>query len=465
MTKKDQLLEEKSEALAEASFSDEKVDERKKSDSLEKQEQIAEETLHSDIENLEKEKNIEKEKPVEKKLSPEEEQKRKLDEAEQNVAKQSSKKKKLINLGFFFLNIAIVAGILVYQLGGEDFQPINHINVVALFLIIFMFALNMFFETFTTSYLMKVTVGKWRPGLSYKVAAIGRYYDNVTPLATGGQPFQIIYLKNRGESIHTALSVPLAKYLFSQIAWVTVSFICLIVSFVDKSFNSFVSIVSIIGFILGSVVLVGAIFLSTCKTVGRKLVVKTLRLLYKMKIIKNYDKQYSKITKYIEDFQSVMQQYAKSPKDFFVMFFAFSMRMFIYYTIPYLIYCLLIGFDSSLYMQFIVMGVLVDLAASFFPLPGGTGMNEISFSAMFAPFFGSVGTFWAMLIWRFFSYYIFLLQGIIILSYDMAYGNRKYRWQVKKSYLVEESRVFKQQQIDKFRADRLKRRRKAQRVR
>ena len=188
MTKKDQLLEEKSEALAEASFSDEKVDERKKSDSLEKQEQIAEETLHSDIENLEKEENIEKEKPVEKKLSPEEEQKRKLDEAEQNVAKQSSKKKKLMNLGFFFLNIAIVAGILVYQLGGEDFQPINHINVVALFLIIFMFALNMFFETFTTSYLMKVTVGKWRPGLSYKVAAIGRYYDNVTPLATGGQP-------------------------------------------------------------------------------------------------------------------------------------------------------------------------------------------------------------------------------------------------------------------------------------
>ena len=121
-----------------------------------------------------------------------------------------------------------------------------------------------------------------------------------------------------------------------------------------------------------------------------------------------------------------------------------------------------LGFDSSMYLRIMVMCVLVDLAASFFPLPGGTGMNEISFSAMFTPLFGNVGTFWAMLIWRFFSYYIFLLQGIIILSYDMAYGNRKYRWQVKKSYLVEESRVFKQQQIDKFRADRLKRRRKTQ---
>ena len=41
-----------------------------------------------------------------------EEQKNKLDEAEQSVAKQSSKKKKLLNIGFFILNIAILAGML-----------------------------------------------------------------------------------------------------------------------------------------------------------------------------------------------------------------------------------------------------------------------------------------------------------------------------------------------------------------
>ena len=40
----------------------------------------------------------------------------------------------------------------------------------------------------------------------------------------------------------------------------------------------------------------------------------------------------------------------------------------------------------------------------------------------------------------------------------MAYGNRKYKWQVKKDKLVEESMIFKQNQIDKFRADRNKRR-------
>lgn len=395
-----------------------------------------------------------------------EEQKKKLDEAEQNVANMNSKKKKIMNLCFFILNIAIVIGILIYQLGGQKIETIKglKLNGFAILLLIFLFVAYQSLEVFAGSYLLKASTGKWRPILMFKVYGVGRYYDSITPMATGGQPFQITYLKNHGESLHTALSIPVAKYLFSQIAIVIVSLTCLIISSVDSTYNSYVSIASVIGFICSSVVLSVAIFLSVSKTVGRKIVVKVLKLLYKMKIIKNYDKQYVKITKYIEDFQSVMQQYAKSPKDFIIMLATNLLRFILYYSIPYGIFALMRGFDSSMYIKFIVMGVLVDLASSFFPLPGGTGMNEISFSAMFAPFFAnSLMTVWALLIWRFFSYYYFLILGISIISYDVAYGNRKYKWQVKKDNLVEESKVFKQMQIDKFRAERSKRRYVSQR--
>ncbi len=389
------------------------------------------------------------------------EQKRKLDEAEQSVAKQNSKKKKLLNLGFFFLNIAIVVGILIYQLNGQKFELIHglKLNGWAIILMLLFFGVTLFFDTFTISYLLRISTGKWRFGLSYKVFAIGRYYDNITPLATGGQPFQITYLKNRGVPLHTALSVPMAKYLFQQIAWVSVGLVCLIISSVDKTYNTFVSIASIIGFLLGFVMLAAVLFLCVCKTFGRKLVVKILRLLYKMKIIKNYDKQYAKITKYIEDFQSVMQQYAKSPKDFLIMTAVSIIKLLSCYSIPYFIYSMMMGFSADLYVKFTVMSLLVDMASSFFPLPGGTGMNEISFSAMFAPLFpDKLMTFWALLIWRFCTYYYSLIQGICCISYDVAYGNRKYRWQTKKDMLIEESKVFKQAQIDKFRLERSKRR-------
>ena len=133
------------------------------------------------------------------------EQKRKLDEAEQSVAKQNSKKKKLLNLGFLILNICIVAGILVYQLNGQKIELVHglKLNGWAILLLFIFFGVTLFLDTFTISYLLRISTGKWRMGISYKVFAIGKYYDNITPLATGGQPFQITYLKNRGVPLHT----------------------------------------------------------------------------------------------------------------------------------------------------------------------------------------------------------------------------------------------------------------------
>jgi hypothetical protein len=179
-----------------------------------------------------------------------------------------------------------------------------------------------------------------------------------------------------------------------------------------------------------------------------------------MKIVKNYDKQYEKITKYISDFQDVMKQYAKSPKDFLVMTFISLLKTSLNYAIPFFIVKFFIpGLEARMFMQLFVMTCLVDLSSSFFPLPGGTGLNEISFSTAFAVVVPQTSILvWVLILWRFCSYYFYLVQGVCILSYDMAVGNRKYKWQVVRDNLAEESEVFKQEQINKFRSERAKRR-------
>ncbi len=389
-------------------------------------------------------------------------QKKKLDEVEQSVSKHYSKKNKILNILFFCINIVVVAGILIYQLLKEDLRPIADLkfDIGSLFILILFFILVIASETLVVSYLLKQSTGRWRVGIAYKVAELGKYYDCVTPMATGGQPFQISYLKSHGTPVHTALSIPLAKYVFSQIAWVILSFICLVISWTDKSYGTFVSITSVIGFVLSSFLLFVTIFLSVCKSVGRKLVVKSLKFLHKIKIVKNYDKQYEKITKYINDFQDIMKQYAKSPKDFLIMLFLSLLKNFINYSMPFFIVRLFMAdVPGAMYFKLFVMTILVDLSASFFPLPGGTGMNEISFSAAFTTVMQSTSCVaWVLIVWRILTYYAYLLQGVCILSYDFAYGNRKYKWQVIKERLAEESEIFKQEQIDKFRADRAKRR-------
>ena len=389
-------------------------------------------------------------------------QKQKLDEMEQTVSKQSTKKSKILNIVFFIVNLIIVAGILTYQLLTEEFTPLtgSRFNFWYFLVILALLGGVILSETLVFSYLLKKETGKIRFPTAYKVSQIGRYYDNVTPMATGGQAFQVSYLKSRGVPLHTSLSIPMAKYVFGQISWVIISLTCLIISWTDPSYGTFVSVTSIIGFVLSSLILFVVVFLSICKTVGKKLVVKILKLLHKMKIVKDYDKQYEKLTKYISDFQDIMKQYAKSPKDFIILTFLSIAKNIINYSIPFFIVCFFSGgIEGTMYMKLFVMSCLVDLSSSFFPLPGGTGMNEISFSAAFTIVMGNTSNLvWVLLTWRFCTYYFYLLQGVCILSYDIAYGNRKYKWVVRRDNLAEESAVFKQEQINRFRSDRAKRR-------
>ena len=51
---------------------------------------------------------------------------------------------------------------------------------------------------------------------------------------------------------------------------------------------------------------------------------------------------------------------------------------------------------------------------------------------------------------RFMNYYIYLIQGLLVLVYDYVIGNKKYEWQKKKWELEAESTKFKQVQLKKY---------------
>ena len=57
------------------------------------------------------------------------EEKAKLDEAQQAVAKRSGKNKRAWNISMFFLNVGIIAGILLYTLFTNEFTPLSEIDV------------------------------------------------------------------------------------------------------------------------------------------------------------------------------------------------------------------------------------------------------------------------------------------------------------------------------------------------
>ena len=376
----------------------------------------------------------------------------KLGEAHQEIAKQKSKKKKITNALMFGLNIVIVAVILITQILGSEITPLSWswLKLQYIPIILVAFLLVMFLETFRVVVLLRQSTKKTRPFLCYKMLAIGRYWDCITPMSTGGQPFQIFYLNKRGVDAGTAISIPLARYVIFQLSWTVVSIFATVYSANHFAEANLVSVASYIGFAINLVMIAGVLLLSWSKKIGKILVVKGIRLLQKMKIVKNYDKVYEKVMNTVNGFQTTMASYTKKMGTFLLMLLLQLIQFVINFSIPFLIYLLLGGTDLSMYLPITVYTLLIELASGFIPTPGGTGMSEVAFTIAFAGLYPNGTVFWGLLLWRFMNYYIYIVQGFVVLIYDYVRGNKKYEWQKKKWALESESNKFKQEQLKRY---------------
>lgn len=163
-----------------------------------------------------------------------------------------------------------------------------------------------------------------------------------------------------------------------------------------------------------------------------------------MKLVKNYDKTYNNVIKVVDDFQSSIKYYVKSPKTFIVALLVTGGSYLLNYTIPFFIYCTFAGYEVGMWSTIIVRCVMIDLASSFIPLPGGTGAAELSFTTLFASFFVGGKLFWALLLWRILTYYGYIFQGLIIMIYDYAIGDKNIIGKREKMNLKQKAKNLKQ---------------------
>ena len=140
-----------------------------------------------------------------------------------------------MSFGFLMVNLIILVVILWINFKDTDSISIQDLFFSKLNWWWILIAVGLFFfaqamDATRVWLLIKHATGHNRPWLSFKSIVTQRFYDCITPLATGGQPFQIFYLNKRGLSASTATSVPLAKYIFGQAVFVIFCFIILVVN-------------------------------------------------------------------------------------------------------------------------------------------------------------------------------------------------------------------------------------------
>ena len=358
----------------------------------------------------------------------------------ENVVEQTqkkTKKKTRWNIIFFLCNIAVISVLLIVNLShdaeglADSIKGINYTGVIIAFLVGFGVILVESAKYFSLIY---INTKQLRPFLAFKVCALGKYYDNITPMATGGQPFQIYYLNKRGVNGEVAANIPLARYIFWQIAFVILGVITLCFKFTtvfgsSPSFN-IIFTMALIALIGNCLIFTFMIFMSISKKFAPKLIIWGLKLLAKMKIVKNYQLQFRKSMAFVRNYQNCFKYMAKQ-------------AWFIVLQLV-LAFVEIIGFSSLLYfvlrafltpaqiadvnfINVLAQSLICQLAVGLVPTPGGSIASELSLLAIFSTYLGGVGpqATLAMLVYRIITYYFLLIQGLFVVSYDFAYGNKK----------------------------------------
>ncbi|MBQ6375835.1 flippase-like domain-containing protein [Candidatus Saccharibacteria bacterium] len=337
-----------------------------------------------------------------------------------NFGRKKNWKKTLGIVLFVLLNIAVIAITAVNEFGNsanaaklEEVKILPYMLIPAVLLFILATWLNIYkyvimMKTAYTPGTMPPRREMWR--VAWRVVMLGKYYDNITPAAIGGQPFQIYYMrKNSGLAHGHATALPLVGMVAGQMGFLVVAIICFMIN-------------SIMG---GSVVLMltawlGLLFyafwpimifgISYFPRPTKKFLGFLIKVLAKVRIIKNRDEALAKIERELDDYVKSIKMLAKTKYLLAkILILSIAYNVFIY-LIPYFV-IKAFGGDIGVFECFATT-LAVTSAVYFVPTPGNSGAAEGTFYAVFSAL--STGyIFWAMLVWRMFSYYIYIILGLL----------------------------------------------------
>ena len=352
----------------------------------------------------------------------------KLKDAFAYEAPKKKRKSTIVSIVLLLVNIVFMVFIvrgLLNNLGEVDFRQVVRERGSQLWWLVgglLVYCIYMLAQTLMYKVLIRNITGKNRWKLAYDVAVVGKYYDNVTPFAVGGQPMQIVRLAKNGISAGVSTSIPIIKLMINTLVSVAITALFLLFGLpnipVMSGLNGFLltlfEILGVIGFIITLTASLFMLILSSGNIVTRSFISWVIRVGYKLHLVKNYREALKKTINQVAEYKSSMQYLRKHPKLLFKMIMLSILESLSYAAMIYfVVMAFTSNIDTSLSFFFfcIVKYYICAMASSFIPLPGGTGMMEISFIFLFMELESAIV--FALLSWRILTYYLIVVHGFI----------------------------------------------------
>lgn len=279
---------------------------------------------------------------------------------------------------------------------------------------------------FKLSVICKSQTGKWHFKTCFETGIIGHYYNYVTPLAVGGQPFEIYHLSKHGVHGGVAASMPIIAFFFSQFAFVCLGIVSLVLlntnalgvqkAFLEE-FPAVFNVLATIGLVLCMSMPALVFTFSIFPRLGATLVKWFTNIGGKLKFLKNPKKTEYKTLKTVVHNSYCIKKFGTNPLALISTILislgeTLAQCSIAYFTLR------LFGYDNpdaggfKEWLQIMQLSIILYAAISFIPTPGNSGAADLSFYLLFTvgvPFAGL--SFTAMVLWRILSYYSYIIIG------------------------------------------------------
>mgnify|MGYP004493855871 CR=1 FL=1 len=249
---------------------------------------------------------------------------------------------------------------------------------------------------------------------SIHLSFTGLYYANITPSSSGGQPMQVYLLNQRGVPVGVSSSALSVRLMANQLMIVLMTAGLWIANggFIQQQLGGVKGIV-----LLGLVINGAAVPLLLAVTFFQNAVQKCgawiVHLLARWRWIKQEEKMLTKLTAILNNYHASVRLCLRQPGQLLLQLLLSGLQMLSLMFIPVCVYHAF-GQSGASDSELLAVALMLFVSASYTPLPGASGAQEGVFALYFANIFPDGIRFMALLLWRFFTYYISLILGAIV---------------------------------------------------
>ncbi|MFW6287793.1 MAG: lysylphosphatidylglycerol synthase transmembrane domain-containing protein [bacterium] len=325
------------------------------------------------------------------------------------------------------LSLLFSAILILTTLDKEEFYyAVNRVDLLLLIKISILMLINIASAGMKFKVMISATGNKISLREAMNLHLAGSFISNVTPMATGGGPFQIYFLIKRGINLGQGTMIVVTQFIM-RIFFFTFASIIFFIFFNDLiSPGVLPSYIFYLTIGVGFVITLSLIILSIVPAVSDFLI----HLLFKNNFLKKLVKKSYKLKRWIVNGRRELREFHESMellvshKD---KLFLLALSTIVFWTSIFLIIPVILnglGHEPH-YLRSYVMQTIFNLVIYYMPTPGASGVAEVGFASIFVSFIprGIIGL--VTFLWRFVTFYMILIIGGVVAFRELGWNRRQ----------------------------------------